>query len=531
MDCRARPPIRCDDGQVTDPRGTHPRRSAPLGVVLFTWAPPVLAWATGVAAVVARETTVAALALVAAIASSVYAPWARRRYEQRRDALLERTQIDALTGLPNRILLLHRIEQLLRGSWSRDEHPSLLFVDLDRFKNINDSFGHEAGDEVLAIVGRRLRDAVPSDATVARLSGDEFAVLLPAAASEASAAELAEALLIDIREPLALRRGDLFITASIGVATLSATKNSSALDLLRNADNAMYRAKDAGRDCVGHYDASMQERIAHRLALETALRRAIERDELQLYHQPILDITRGEVVGFEALMRWQRGEGDLVSPAEFIPIAEDNGTIVEIGAWALREALGQLRDWITHGVCAADATMSVNVSPRQLSDPAFPDVVMGALAGASLDPSALWLEVTESLMIGEPELALDSLRSLGERGVRIAMDDFGTGYSSLSLLQKFPLHRVKIDRAFVQGVATDGADRSLVRTIIAMASALDLDLVAEGVETMPQLETLGQLGCHKAQGYLISRPVPADAMRTTVSGLGRLGHLPGIGPD
>lgn len=516
---------------MTDPRRTHSRRRAPLGVVLFTWAPSVLAWATGVAALAAGETLVSGLALVAAVTSSVYAPWARRRHERRRDALLERTQIDALTGLPNRILLLHRIDQLLRGSWNRDEHPTLLFIDLDRFKNVNDSFGHEAGDELLTIVGRRIRDAVPADATVARLSSDEFAVLLPAAPSEESAAALAEALLLDIREPLALRRGDVFITASIGVASISSTKNSSAEDLLRHADNAMYRAKDSGRNCVGLYDASMHERVAHRLALETALHRALERDELQLYHQPILDIVRGEVVGFEALMRWQRGEGGIVSPAEFIPIAEDNGTIVEIGAWALREALGQLREWITHGVCAADATMSVNVSPRQLSDPSFPDVVMGALSGAGLDSSALWLEVTESLMIGEPELALASLRSLGERGVRIAMDDFGTGYSSLSLLQKFPLHRVKIDRAFVQGVADDGADRSLVRTIIAMASALDLDLVAEGVETMPQLEALGQLGCHKAQGYLISRPVPADAMRSTVSGLGRLGHLPGIGPD
>lgn len=531
MDCRARARSGCDDGRVTSPSGIRSRRRAPLGVVVFTWAPPVLSWVTTGAAVVAGETGVALVAGLTAVTSSVYAPWARRRSERRRNALLESTQIDALTGLPNRILLLHRIEQLLRGSWSRDEHPSLLFIDLDRFKNINDSFGHEAGDELLTIVGRRIRDVVPADATVARLSSDEFAVLLPAATSEAAAALLAEALLVDIREPLALRRGDVFITASIGVATISATKNSSAEDLLRHADNAMYRAKDAGRNGVGLYDASMQERVAHRLALETALHRALERNELQLFHQPILDIERGEVVGFEALMRWQRGEGELVSPAEFIPIAEDNGTIVEIGAWALREALGQLRDWITHGICPADATMSVNVSPRQLGDPAFPDVVRAALDGAGLGPSSLWLEVTESLMIGEPELALESLRTLGEGGVRIAMDDFGTGYSSLSLLQKFPLHRVKIDRAFVMGVADDGADRSLVRTIIAMASALDLDLVAEGVETMPQLQALGQLGCGKAQGYLISRPVPADAMRSTVSGLARLGHLPGIGPN
>ncbi len=439
-------------------------------------------------------------------------------------------QTDALTNLPNRLLLLERINDCLRMAWQSDSHPTLYFVDLDRFKNINDSLGHAAGDEVLKMVAMRLSKAAPEHSTVARLSGDEYVVLDPSTRSPGASLALAERLLSIFREPLPISQGDVFVTASIGVASLSPSSSSSAEDLLRHADTAMYRAKDAGRNCLAVYDESMHERVAHRLSVETALYRALDRRELRLFHQPILDLESGDVVGFEALMRWQQGDGTIVSPAEFIPIAEDTGTIVPIGSWALLEALTQLRHWIDDGVCSESATMSVNVSPRQLSDPNFPSIVNEALTRSGVNPQLLWLEVTESIMIAEPELALATLRRVRSLGARIALDDFGTGYSSLSLLQKFPLQRIKIDRAFVHGVADNPNDRSLVRTIVAMGRSLGLDMVAEGVESVHQLQVLSDLGCTKAQGYLISHPVPADAMRSTVAALERLGQFPGLRP-
>jgi diguanylate cyclase (GGDEF)-like protein len=426
--------------------------------------------------------------------------------------------------------LLQRINELLSNSWSEDRYPTLHFVDLDRFKNINDSLGHAAGDEVLVMVARRLVDAVPEGAIVARMSGDEFVVLDAMASSPGAALAVAERLLDVFREPLALTRGDMFVTASIGVAGISSTSSTSPEDLVRHADTAMYRAKDAGRNRLAVYDESMHQRVAHRLEMETALYRALDRRELRLYHQPILDLLSGDVAGFEALMRWQQSDGTMVSPVEFIPIAEDTGTIVAIGSWALLDALSQLRRWIDEGVCSPSATMSVNVSPRQLSDANFPAIVSEALARSGVSPQLLWLEVTESVMISDPELALATLRRLRSLGVRVALDDFGTGYSSLSLLQKFPLQRIKIDRAFVQGVADNPNDRSLVRTIIAMGRSLGLDMVAEGVESVHQLQVLSDLGCTKAQGFLISHPVPADAMRSTVAALERLGQFPGLRP-
>jgi len=439
--------------------------------------------------------------------------------------LLRSAQSDPLTGLPNRSLLLARIDSCLRESWHGEQRPTLYFVDLDRFKNINDSLGHAAGDQVLRTVAERLVQAAPASAMVSRLSGDEYVVLDPESA-DGSSVDIAERLLDVFREPLPLSQGDVFITASVGIATISANTRTSAEDLLRHADTAMYRAKDAGRNCVAFYDESMHERVAHRLAVETALYRALDRRELRMFHQPILDIESGDVVGFEALMRWQQTDGTIVSPAEFIPIAEDTGMIIPIGSWALLEALTQLRRWIDDGICSPNATMSVNVSPRQLADPSLLSIVQEALVRSGVEPRSLWVEITESVMISEPELALSTLQKLKALGVMIALDDFGTGYSSLSLLQRFPLQRIKIDRAFVQGVADSASDRSLVRTIVAMGASLGLDLVAEGVESVHQMQVLRDLGCHKAQGYLISHPVPADAMRSTVAALERLRRTP-----
>lgn len=432
-------------------------------------------------------------------------------------------QTDALTGLPNRSLMIDYVSNALRNAWSRSLQPAVLFIDVDRFKNINDSLGHQAGDDILIAVSSRLRHALPARCVVGRISGDEFVVLDPENRDSSEALVLADRILECFHEPLSARQGDVFVSASIGVATHRPGSPNDADDLLRQADTAMYRAKDAGRNCVAVFDESMLERVTQRLAVETALYRALERRELRLVHQPIVDIDLGEVVGFEALMRWEREDGTMISPAEFIPIAEETGTIVPIGAWALLEALTHLRGWINEGICRSDATMSVNVSPRQLHDVNFVSVVNEALMRAHIPADQLWLEVTEGVMIAEPDQALEALRKLCDLGVRVAIDDFGTGYSSLSLLQRFPIQRLKIDRSFISGVADELGARSLVRTIIAMGDSLGLDMVAEGVESVRQLQTLAELKCAKAQGFLISHPVAPDVMGQTVSALEQFG--------
>ena len=437
--------------------------------------------------------------------------------------LVASAQTDALTGLPSRSLMLTHVSNALLGAFDEGRQPSVLFIDVDRFKNINDSLGHQAGDDVLVAVAQRLRNALPPRCVVGRISGDEFVVLDADTRSQSDAMVIADKILECFHEPLSLRQGDVFVSASVGVATYQPSISGNADDLLRHADTAMYRAKDAGRNCVAVFDESMLERVTQRLAVETALYRALERRELRLVHQPIVDIDDGEVVGFEALMRWQRDDGSMISPAEFIPIAEETGTIVPIGSWALLEALTHLRTWIAEGICRSDATMSVNVSPRQLHDPQFVSVVSEALRRSRVAPDQLWLEVTESVMISEPEQALSALNRLCDIGVRVAIDDFGTGYSSLSLIQKFPIQRLKIDRSFVNGVADDLSARSLVRTIIAMGESLGLDMVAEGVESVRQLQALAELKCSKAQGYLISHPVPPDSMGSTVAALDQFG--------
>jgi len=442
--------------------------------------------------------------------------------------LITSAQTDALTGLPNRSLMLEHVETALRTAWRDDRQPTVLFIDVDRFKNINDSLGHSAGDDVLVAVAERLRIVLPTHCVVGRIAGDEFVVLDPQSKGPGEAMVLADRVLESFHEPLALRQGDVFVSASIGVSTYRPSVTNNADDLLRHADTAMYRAKESGRNCVAIFDESMLASVTQRLAVETALYRALERRELRLVHQPIIDVSLGEVVGFEALMRWDRADGSTISPAEFIPIAEETGTIVPIGSWALLEALTHLGEWIAAGVCPRDATMAVNVSPRQLNDPNFVNVVSEALTRAHIPARQLWLEVTERVMIAQPDQALSTLTKLGNLGVRVAIDDFGTGYSSLSLLQKFPIHRLKIDRSFVSGVADHDDARSLVRTIIAMCESMNLDMVAEGVESVRQLQVLGELRCLKAQGYLISHPVPPESMASTVAAISNVGAWPRI---
>ncbi len=452
---------------------------------------------------VVRTVSVSVLALAAMIRiiQSV------RANASTQERLVRNALTDSLTGLPNRVLMLDHIQNSVQQSWRTRKQPTVLFIDVDRFKTINDSLGHSIGDDVLMHVASRLLTSVNAESTVARISGDEFVVLDPTTESPTQSVVLAERILDAFREPVSTPQGDMFVTASIGVAYAPKGLDLGADDILRHADTAMYRAKAAGRNCIALFDDSMLHTVSRRLDVETALYRALERGELRLVHQPIVDIDLGIVVGFEALMRWQRSDGADVSPADFIPIAEETGTIVPLGSWAINDALSQLRQWIETGVVSASTTMSVNVSPRQLSDPQFVTTVNEALEATGVSPDQLWLEVTESVMITEPAQALSALRRLNALGVRIAIDDFGTGYSSLSLLQQFPIQCIKIDKAFVQNMTTETGTQNLVRTIIAMAETMGADVVAEGIETEDQLDALRSLDCRRAQGYLISRPV------------------------
>jgi diguanylate cyclase (GGDEF)-like protein len=472
---------------------------------------------------------IALLALVCAVVGRLFT--AIRNHEAAHDALVSRLQLDDLTRLPTRARFITRVDELLEQTWRSEFQPTIIQLNLDRFKNINDSLGHYDANRVLVVVAERLAAAATAfGGDVARSGGDDFVVIDATTTSPEESMSRVETVRAALAAPVEVGDAAVFVTASVGVAVAPRHRTLTAEELMRRADIATHRAKAAGRNSVAVFDDSMQSHLAHRMDVEHALHGAIGRQEMRLYYQPIVDITTGVVSGFESLIRWQR-DGKIVAPIEFIPIAEDTGLICELGAWALNEALLELRGWVKDGVVAPDATISVNVSPRQIADPGFADVVRSALDQSGIDSSLLWLEMTESMMLEEPELAESTLRQIREMGVRLALDDFGTGYSSLSLLQQFPIQRIKIDRAFVNGIAEQGNDRSLVRTIIAMANSMGLDLVAEGVETIQQLQALRELNCDKAQGFLISHPVPADAMRSTMVALNELRSLSLFGAE
>lgn len=451
---------------------------------------------------------------------------AARQNREVRDTLIQQVTRDDLTRLPNRSRFIDEVAEMLESTWHAAQRTTVVKLNLDRFKNINDSYGHYAANEVLVVVSERLRAVAASlDAVVARVGGDDFALVHGGAATPDEALAVAGEVRGALATPIEVGDATVFVTASLGVAIAPRNRTTAAEDLMRFADIAAHHAKQNGRNRIELFDESMQARLTRRMDVEHALHGAIGRQEMRLYHQPIVDIVTGRVSGFEALMRWERQDGTLVSPADFIPVAEETGLICELGAWALRDALGSLRRWIDDGLVPPSTTMSVNVSPRQVTDPALASIVRAAIAESGVPPELLWVEITESMMLDEPDLVARTLEEISSMGVRIAMDDFGTGFSSLSVLQKFPIHRIKIDRAFVQGLAVGINDRSLVRTIIAMARSMALDLVAEGVETIEQLQALRELGCDKAQGYLISRPVPADAMRSTMVALDEMASL------
>jgi diguanylate cyclase (GGDEF)-like protein len=418
---------------------------------------------------------------------------------------------DPLTGLPNRALLRDRLEQALSRADRHSRPVGVVFLDLDNFKLVNDSLGHEHGDALLREVAQRLRHCLRAGDTAARLGGDEFTMLLEDIRDIDEARSIAERVVATLRIPVMVNAQEVFPTASVGIA-ISSPHRTTADAILRDADLAMYQAKAAGKDRYATFDQSMHDDASRRLALEADLRRALERDEMRVYYQPIVSLRDRAVVEYEALVRWQHPERGLVSPSEFIPVAEDNGLIVQIGGWVLEQACRQANCWKSDARRRLAPVVSVNLSARQFQDPGLLEVVRGALATSRLDPNRLKLEITESTVMRDAEAAAATLRELKSLGVQLAIDDFGTGYSSLGYLKRFPLDTLKIDRSFVSGLGHDAQDTAIVRSVLALAKSLGLTVTAEGIETTTQHAQLAQMECDRGQGYLFARPLPPEAL-------------------
>ncbi len=430
----------------------------------------------------------------------------RRAFQEQ---LTRQAYHDALTGLPNRALFQSRLEVALARAGRRRRSIAVLFVDLDRFKVINDSLGHETGDDLLVSVADRLREAVRDEDTVARLSGDEFTVLLEEIEDEVEAANVAQRIIDDIRQAIDLNGHQVFIGASVGIA-LSRNGEDRAEDLLRDADLAMYRAKEQGRSRYEIFEVNMAARARLRLDLESELRRALEKEELVLHYQPEVSLGSGRIIGAEALVRWEHPTRGLLMPDEFIPMAEETGLILPVGRYVLQKAANQAAEWQAQFGAATPARVAVNVSGRQMAT--LVRDVARVLGRSGLEPRALVLEITESVVMDDPDGAIHTFQALREMGVSLAIDDFGTGYSSLSWLKHFPISTLKLDKSFVQGLGVDPADRAIAQSVLTMAACLDVDVTAEGIETVEQASELISLGCRSGQGYYYARPQAAEDM-------------------
>lgn len=417
---------------------------------------------------------------------------------------------DALTDLPNRILFEDRLTQALSQVHRNRQTLGMLFLSLDRFKKVNDTLGHALGYKLLKEVAERLSNCVVEGDTVARFEGDEFALLLTHVNGTEDVIEIAVAVNEALNLPFTLDGNELFITTSIGIS-LCPDDGTDASTLMKNAGAAIYRAKQQGGGNYQFYTADMNAKALKRLELENSLRRALERKEFEVYYQPQVDINTGQVAGMEALVRWRHPELGIISPAEFIPLAEDTGLIVPIGEWVLRTACAQIKSWQDEGV--ARLRVAVNLSARQFQQQNLADMVIEILNETSLDPQHLELELTESSIMENAESAVETLRQFKNKGVRISIDDFGTGYSSLGYLKRLPIDILKIDRSFVRDVNTDSDDGALVMAIITLAHNLRLKVIAEGVETEEQLRFLHLLRCDEWQGFLFSKPLPAAAFK------------------
>jgi diguanylate cyclase (GGDEF)-like protein/PAS domain S-box-containing protein len=429
-------------------------------------------------------------------------------------------QHDFLTGLPNRMLLNDRVGQAIAAAQRHEKQVAVLFLDLDGFKHINDSLGHPTGDRLLQSIAWRLVECVRGADTVSRQGGDEFVVLLSELEQPEDAAHTARRMLQVVAEAHSIDQHDLHVTTSIGVSVYP-DDGLDAETLIKNADTAMYQAKENGRQSYRFFKPAMNVRAVERQSIEESLRRALEREEFALHYQPKIDLRTGAIAGAEALLRWTHLTHGLVSPARFIPVAEDCGLILPIGAWVLREACAQARAWVDAGLPVA--TMAVNVSAMEFRNESFLRNLTAILAETGFDPRSLELELTESVLMRHAESTASILQSVRERGVQVAVDDFGTGYSSLSYLRKFPVDALKIDQSFVRQIS-GGEDTTIVTAVIAMARSLKLRVVAEGVETVGELTFLRAHQCDEAQGYYFSRPVPpqqfATLLKTGIAGTG-----------
>jgi diguanylate cyclase (GGDEF)-like protein len=426
---------------------------------------------------------------------------------------------DALTGLPNRSLLHDRLRLALIQAQRSRRSLAVMFLDLDRFKLINDSLGHSVGDQLLRDVGERLLHTIREADTLSRLGGDEFILVLPSIHGDADAARVATKVLHSLRQPFRVDGRELFVSGSVGISVFP----MDGLDpetLVKNADVAMYRAKEQGRDTYHLYKPELHRRALERMTLENELRAAAARQEFRLYYQPIVDFQSGAIVGSEALLRWEHPDRGIVMPAEFIPVAEEMGLIHSLGAWVMQKGCEEARTWEHLGL--PPIRLSVNLSARQLQQDDLVNQISRILNETGLDPALLDLEITESVFMENPDQTVVTLDRMKSLGLRLTIDDFGTGYSSLSYLKKFPLHALKIDRSFVQDITADPRNAAVAQAIIALGHGLSIDVIAEGVETEEQRVLLKAHGCHALQGYLFSRPLPAQAFAAFLEARGRV---------
>ena len=431
------------------------------------------------------------------------------RFPKRLEQLTQQAFRDSLTALPNRALFMDRLSHGLTRAKRRHEHLAVLFLDLDRFKVINDTLGHAVGDQVLVEVSSRLSGAVRPGDTVARLGGDEFGLLLEDVADAETAETVALRIEAELAKALQFEGREVFITASIGIA-LSSAHLGMPEEILRDADLAMYHAKAKGKARHEVFDSSMSASALDRLDLEMDLRSAISRHEFRLHYQPILRLDTGRITEVEALIRWQHAKRGLLQPDSFIGLTEETGLIVPIGQWVLTEACRQARVWQLEFPSSPPLVMSVNLSAKQFQNPNLVQEVTQALTESGLDAASLKLEITESVVMQDAPATLAKLQELKDLGIRLAIDDFGTGYSSLGYLKSFPVDTLKIDRSFVKGLSKDGNDSAIVRAVVTVAKSLNMDVTAEGVETDEQRVELKALGCDRGQGFLFARPADAE---------------------
>ncbi|WP_235107809.1 EAL domain-containing protein [Acaryochloris sp. 'Moss Beach'] len=412
---------------------------------------------------------------------------------------------DALTGLPNRVLFAERLDQALTEARRNQDNLAVMFMDLDRFKTINDTLGHSVGDELLKEVANRLQHCLRGGDTVARWGGDEFTLLLASIRTVADATRTAQRILDAFQEVVKIDHHEIYINASIGIACFP-DDGQEAEVLLQNADVALYQCKEQGRGIFQVYDVDMNSEATELFALQNDLRHALERQEFMLYYQPQINLQSGEITGLEALIRWQHPEQGLISPATFIPLAEESDLIVQIGKWVLEVACKQVVEW--RQITGMPLTISVNLSARQFYDPTLVETISQVLWKTRLDPKYLELEITETIAIKNISLAQEVLKQLQGMGIKIAMDDFGTGFSSLNYLTQLPLDTLKIDQSFIKRLTSDAKELEVINAVLSLGRGLHLSVVAEGVDTPEQLELLKALKCETVQGFLISPPLP-----------------------